>query len=196
MNRNFVARYLRYNDWGFRTPIRTSEWTETASPLPRPPQHVLDDEDVASTLKSHQHLFRIVTPVNVNRLQQLTTTHPNQDFVLSILQGLRDGFWPWASYPEDHPSSHETVCPPPSTEEQCEFLLAQKDLELSKNRYSEGFRVLLPGMRNTPTFAVPKDGGSDLRMVTNHSKEPFSQNSMVDRVQMPKVPLDGMSILG
>ncbi|KAF6740963.1 hypothetical protein DFP72DRAFT_836015, partial [Ephemerocybe angulata] len=195
-NRNFVSKYLRYNDWGFSTPIKTSEWSLTARPLPEPPQHVLDDRDVSATLSTHPHLFKIVTPVNVNRLRQLTIIHPNQPFVHSVLRGLQHGFWPWASYPPDHPSTYETACPPPSTEEQRTFLLAQRDTELSKDRYSEGFATLLPGMRNTPTFAVPKDGGLDLRMVTNHSKEPYSQNSMVDKAAMGKVPLDGMKVLG
>ncbi|KAF6741799.1 hypothetical protein DFP72DRAFT_758594, partial [Ephemerocybe angulata] len=165
-------------------------------PLPQPPQHVLDDPDVTATLASHPHLFRIVTPVNIKRLQELTSTHPNPAFVRSILQGLEDGFWPWATYPEDHPSTYETQCPAPTTTEHRDFLLSQRDIEQSKGRYSEGFKQLLRGMRNTPTFAVPKDGGLDLRMVTNHSKEPFSQNSMVDKLAIGKVPLDGMKVFG
>ncbi|KAF6742208.1 hypothetical protein DFP72DRAFT_831055, partial [Ephemerocybe angulata] len=195
-SRNYISRYLRYNDWGFSTPVRTSEWSITADPLPEPPQHVLEDPDVTSTLASHPHLFKIVTPVKTHHLRSLTMTHPNQPFVHSVLRGLEHGFWPWATYPEDHPSTYETQCPPPSTNEQREFLLAQRDIEISKDRYSQAFAKLLPGMRNTPTFAVPKDGGNELRMVTNHSKEPYSQNSMVDKVAMGKVPLDGMKVLG
>ncbi|KAF6765672.1 hypothetical protein DFP72DRAFT_798363, partial [Ephemerocybe angulata] len=194
--RNYVSKYLRYNDWSFSTPVKTSEWSISAKPLPEPPQHVLEDPDVTQTLASHPHLFKIVTPVRVNRLRALTTTHPNLPFVHSVLRGLEEGFWPWASYPADHPSTYETECPPPSTSEQRDFLLEQKDIELSKDRYSEGFKDLLPGMRNTPTFAVPKDGGQDHCMVTNHSKEPYSQNSMVDKEAMGKVPLDGMKVLG
>ncbi|KAF6756998.1 hypothetical protein DFP72DRAFT_809721, partial [Ephemerocybe angulata] len=195
-NRNFVARYLRYNNWGFSTPIRTSKWSEIAKPLPSPPHHVLEDPDVTSTLESHPHLFRIVTPINIDRFEQLLSSHPNRPFVDSVLDGLRNGFWPWASYPTDYPSTHEASTLPPQDETQREFLFKQRDIELEKGRYSEGLRALLPGMKTTPILAVPKDGGSDLRMVTNHSKEPYPQNGMVDKEAMGKVPLDGMRVLG
>lgn len=65
-----------------------------------------------------------------------------------------------------------------------------------KIEYSPGFNCLLPGMYSIPLHVVPKDGGTSLCLVTNHSKEPFSLNSMIDKGDMGSFPLDNMKHLG
>jgi len=45
-----------------------------------------------ATLTSHLHLFKIITPINVDWFQELLTSHPNQPLVGSVCHGLREGF--------------------------------------------------------------------------------------------------------
>ncbi|KAE9406672.1 hypothetical protein BT96DRAFT_987228 [Gymnopus androsaceus JB14] len=47
--------------------------------------------------KSNPHLFRVQTPINIDRFETILETHPNKPFVKSVLVGLREGFWPWAT---------------------------------------------------------------------------------------------------
>ncbi|KAF6751620.1 hypothetical protein DFP72DRAFT_1135373 [Ephemerocybe angulata] len=64
--RNYVPKYVRYNDWGLPAPVRAIDWTETASPLPSPPSRVLDDPRVARTIEEHLDLFEVVTPIEID----------------------------------------------------------------------------------------------------------------------------------
>ncbi|KAJ7920425.1 hypothetical protein B0H13DRAFT_2319476 [Mycena leptocephala] len=48
------------------------------------------------TLTENQHLFELITPINVDAFESLLMHHPNQPFVSSVITGLREGFWPWA----------------------------------------------------------------------------------------------------
>ena len=67
-------------------------------PLPDVPRAVRDDPVVNHTLRNHPHLFKIVTPINVDCFEALLVDHPNQPFVLSVVKGLREGFWPFADF--------------------------------------------------------------------------------------------------
>jgi hypothetical protein len=57
-------------------------------PVPQPP----DDEHchvaARTTLRSHPFLFKVVTPIIVDRFEQLLATHPNQPFVKSVCLAL------------------------------------------------------------------------------------------------------------
>nr|AAZ14941.1 putative retroelement protein [Coprinellus disseminatus] len=194
--RSWVQRFLRWNCWGLPVPVSGSEWSITAKPLPSPPESVLNDAVAMSTISDNPHLFALPSPMNVERLRDLSSTHPNQAFVLSVIEGFQNGYWPLANPPADAPHIVNHSNPSPTDPVHASFLLEQRDIELEKGRYSEGFPELLPGMRAMPLRVVPKDGGSALRLVVNHSKEPHSLNSMVDRTLMPKVPLDNMHSLG
>ncbi|KIJ38470.1 hypothetical protein M422DRAFT_124319, partial [Sphaerobolus stellatus SS14] len=62
-------------------------------------------------ISTHTDLFKIVTPIKVDRLEALLSTHPNQPSAKSVCRGLREGFWPWAStagkeYPITWDKSH------------------------------------------------------------------------------------------
>lgn len=50
-----------------------------------------------ATLNSCLHLFCITTPINIEHFHILLMSHPNQALVESACQGLREGFWPWAT---------------------------------------------------------------------------------------------------
>ncbi|KAH7869240.1 uncharacterized protein C8R40DRAFT_1059904, partial [Lentinula edodes] len=65
---------------------------------PTPEPALAEFEGLAwDTIQKNPHLFRVQTPVNVDRLETMLHAHPNQPFVKSILIGLKEGFWPWAT---------------------------------------------------------------------------------------------------
>ena len=78
------------------TPSAT--FIELAEPLPSVPQSELLNLVPNATLIFHPHLFKIVTPINVNYLQTLPAAHPNQPLVESMCCGLWEGFWPFAKF--------------------------------------------------------------------------------------------------
>ena len=65
--------------------------SETLPPLPQVPQDEWDNEVVTDTIWDYAYLFHITTPINIPRLQSLLVNHPNQLFVSSILNSLRNG---------------------------------------------------------------------------------------------------------
>ena len=152
-------RYLRYNVWDPESDfsLNTADWTLTARPLERPPQSVLDDNLVMKTLNDNEHLFKIVTPIKVDVFEAYLATHPNQPFVKSVCQGLREGFWPWATVPgSEYPVINDRSKPTPEDNGRAEFLRTQQDTEILKGRLSPAFYELLPGMYCMLIFAVPK----------------------------------------
>ncbi|PPR05988.1 hypothetical protein CVT24_004651 [Panaeolus cyanescens] len=196
--RNFVPRYKRYNDWGeaSRSSVSTIDWTLDAAPLPSCPIEVLAHAPTTTTLTYRSELFSITTPINIPVFKSLLSDHPNQPFVESVIHMFEEGAWPFASIPTDYPLIHDLSDDRPLPSEKLDFLKEQRDIELSKGRYSNGFVTLCPGMYVMPLHVVPKDGGEALRLVTDHSSGKFSLNSMIDKTRMGSFPLDGMKIFG
>ena len=164
-------------------------------PLPRPPPHEFSNHEAMETIRNHPHLFQIVTPINVDRFEKLLDTHPNPSFVKSVCVSFREGFWPWAdTQKEEYPVTWDYSARPPKTEQEACFLREQRDIEVSANRYSEGFGPhLLPGMYSTPVHAVPKPRPVKLRLVNDHSAGPFSLNSMIAREDVVGAKMDSIS---
>ena len=193
-------KYLRYNIWSEDSSIlpASAEWSEIAPPLLSPPAAELCNPVVNKTIADNPSLFDIITPINVNKFEQLLSTHPNQSFVASVCQGLRMGFWPAAdTHIGIYPDTHDEHMGTPSNERCADFLRQQRDDEVAKHRFSHAFGPdLLPGMYCMPIHAVPKPGSIDLRLVTDQSAGPYSLNSMVQREFVPKYPLDNMHHLG
>ena len=194
-------KYLRKSIWANpdTTPLfsPTACSTLTAAPLPRPPPEEFDNVDAMSTINQNPHLFRIVTPIKVDRFQELLATHPNQAFVESVCVSLREGFWPWAhTQKESYPVTWDFSERPPKTEREADFLRAQRDAEIAVGRYSEGFGTeLLPGMYSTPVHAVPKPRSDKLRLVNDHSAGTYSLNSMILREDVMGAQMDAISNL-
>lgn len=192
---SYLPRHMR--GFGWRNPghvsSRTAHFTIVDSPLPRPPASERLNTAALQTIRDYPHLFRVHTPVRVDRLAVLLRSHPNPDFVASVLVGLREGFWPWADTrrTSDYPETWDNSWAPPSTLAEKVFIAAQRDTEIEKGRFSPVFGPdLLPGMYSTPVLAVPKKGSNDLRLVSNQSAGLFSQNSMIDRAQTSGARLD------
>ena len=193
-------KYLRYNIWSEESSVlpASAEWSEFAPPLPSPPIFELCNPVVNKTIADNPSLFKIITPINIDKFEQLLSNHPNQPFVASVCQGLRTGFWPAADTQIGvYPDTHDEHTGTPSNDRCAEFLRQQRDDEIAKGRFSHSFGSdLLPGMYCMPIHAVPKLGSTDLRLVTDQSAGPFSLNSMVQHDLVPKYPLDNMHHLG
>ncbi|KZT19402.1 hypothetical protein NEOLEDRAFT_1077945 [Neolentinus lepideus HHB14362 ss-1] len=169
-------------------------------PLPDVPEKELRNTAVTRTLTEYPHLFKIVTPINVDRFEELTQTHPNQPFVKSVCKGLREGFWSYAdAFPDSYPDMFDNCAGGPKDERQARFMQDQRDDEIRQDRYSQTFGTnLLPGMYNIPIHAVPKppiDSGK-LRLVIDMSAGEFAPNSVISRESIAGLHLDGMRVLG
>ncbi|KAF9455248.1 hypothetical protein BDZ94DRAFT_1139344, partial [Collybia nuda] len=143
-------------------------------------------------------LFKIITPIKVDIFQSLLVNHPNPEFVQSVCDGLRYGFWPWAEFPVDDlfPTTWDESRRTRDLTEAA-FLESQRDKEIAAGRFSESFgKDLLPGMVSMPIHAVPKPDGSDLRMVTDHSAGPFALNSIIPHSSIIGAPIDNLKHLG
>ena len=192
-------KYLHYNIWDPDSDFSpsVSDWTLTAEPLEGPPRSVLEDEAVTKTLQENPHLFKIVTPVRVDIFEAYLATHPNQPFVKSVCNGFREGFWPWAESKPGYPITNDESRPAPTDAKKAEFLRAQRDIELAKDRFSPPFtHDLLPGMYCMPIYAVPKPHSTALRLVTDQSYGKYSPNSMVNHEKVTGFPLDNMVHFG
>jgi hypothetical protein len=150
------------------------------------------------TLTENKHLFKLVTPINIDVFQSLLTRHPNQPFVRSVVDGLREGFWPWAdTHPGFYPETYDVSDCPLKTEKERQFVRDQRDAEIALGRFSPAFGPeLLPGMYSEPIHAVPKPNSEKLRLVVNHKFGDFSLNSMIPREAIVGSPIDTLKNLG
>ena len=193
-------KYLRYNLWPLDSDpkLTAAAWTETAIPLKRPSLSEFNNSEACRTIADHPDLFKIITPINVSKLRSLTAAHPNRLFVESVLEGLSNGFWPWANTSlEGYPVTHDESRPLRLSPEKEEFLLNQIQHERDLGRISPSFgQELLPGMYCMPNFVVPKPHGNGWRLLNDFSAGLFSLNSMVDRREITGYPLDNLSHLG
>jgi hypothetical protein len=175
----------------------SAQATETAPPVPGPPENELHNEIGLRTIHEHSDLFKIVTPVDVDLFESLLKHHPNRPLIDSVCQGFRQGFWPWAQtdqpgYPTTWDNADRVISNP--THQQ--FLREQQDTEIALEQYSPTFgRQLLPGMYSMPISVVPKPHSDKLRLINNHSAGAYSCNSMIPKHE-GTVRLDGMRSLG
>jgi len=193
-------KYLRYNVWDPTSDFTptTADWTEMATPLSRPPLSELVNPIATKTIREHPDLFKVITPIKVDIFESYLSTHPNQPFVRSICEGLREGFWPWADTTKpDYPAINDQAQSTPADKGKAQFLKDQLEVELTKGRFSPSFGTdLLPGMYSMPIYAVPKPNSSDFRLVTDQSYGKHSLNSMVKHESVTGYPLDNLVHFG
>ena len=98
------SKYLRYNLWDDeekgvlvpKIPLDLADWTKITKPLPAVPRSEFRNVEAMKTIKDNPNLFKIVTPVNVDRFERLLVMHSNCAFMELVCRGLHEGFWPWA----------------------------------------------------------------------------------------------------
>ena len=118
-------RNLRYNIWegGSHFSHSSADWSETALLLPSIPTSELNNPIVTKTIKENPHLFDIITPIFIDQFENLLNSHPNQAFIKSVCQGLREGFWPWAdTHYGEYPDTLDLSLPEPVDECKAQFL--------------------------------------------------------------------------
>lgn len=91
----FALKYKRgfvFSEWS-ACESQTAGYTEIDPPVPRPPEKEYEKVDATKTIAAYPHLFKITTPIKVDELEKSLKTHPNQEFVQSVMRALREGFW-------------------------------------------------------------------------------------------------------
>ncbi|EGF98364.1 uncharacterized protein MELLADRAFT_95712 [Melampsora larici-populina 98AG31] len=154
----------------------------TAEPLDAPPP-LSDDPKAAYALKQYSSFFVLTSPIDVNMFEFLLRDHPNRPFVESVVQGLREGFWPMADLPSEKVSfvKNHQVC-----NQAPDLLTKACKEEVEAGRYSEGFHTLLPGMKVSPLLLVAKKGSSNMRVCTDMSygKPSLNDHIIKDRIKV------------
>ena len=180
----------------FQASTDLSEDVRIATPMPAPPPLDSFRPEYLQTLESHRHLFKIITPIAVDRFEYLLTDHPNRPFIESVVHSLCEGAWPWAAPPTQFPVVHDLSYLGTRLQDRPElkkFMEAECAKEFEVDRFSAPFDHLLPGMACMPTYVVSR--GEKYRLVTDHSVGNLSLNSLVDK-DFRAVPLCGLQQLG
>ena len=153
-----------------------------ADPVPQPSDIKWSNVTARSTLRSRPYLFKVVTPINVDRFETLLVDHPNQVFVQSVCYALHNGFWPWAETVKDkYPTTSDHPNCPPQSDRHLNFIAMQFREEEACSRFSASFgHDLLPGMYSVPVHAVLKPRSKKLHMVMDHSAGSPSLNNMIN----------------
>jgi hypothetical protein len=143
-------------------------YTESAPPLPSPPQSLLDDPILSDTIKSLGNAIKVETPFDVDKFESFLVDHPNRPFVNSVMKGLREGFWPfdeseWKIELEEITENYKM------DDTDLKALREFRDRELAAGRWSSALldTELLPGMKVSPMFVIWQHGKP--RVVTDHS---------------------------
>ncbi|KAG0148223.1 hypothetical protein CROQUDRAFT_41646 [Cronartium quercuum f. sp. fusiforme G11] len=170
--------FKRGFEWDWSAPRGYSNTTEAsllAAPLQAPPP-IIEDKAADYALKNYPNLFKIVCPINVDMLEILLEDHPNQPFVISVLDGLCNGFWPMSNTPPDDGviNKNHTIC-----NNFPELLRSARDKEVTADRYSTGFQKLAPGMIVSPLLLVEKKGSSKMHVCTDMSHGNPSLNNFI-----------------
>ena len=70
--------HFRENDIR-HTPSAT--YTKSSPPVPPVPASDYQHHDITKILETLPHLFKVVTPINPNPLEELLINHPNKDLI-------------------------------------------------------------------------------------------------------------------
>ena len=120
----------------------------------------MNNPAIQATLRAMDKYIKVETSFNVDCLELLLSTHPNQPFVASVICSLREGFWPFydAEWEEETKQCVNNYVTEP---EDIVALRAHRDQEVAAGRWSEalpeGF-TLLPGMTFSPNVCSLAEG--------------------------------------
>jgi hypothetical protein len=92
-----IPKFRRGYGWGDSSTENISPsalYTETAPPLPTPPDHLVNDPIIQATVRRLGDHIKVETPFDVDKLGSLLINHPNPPLVESALRSLREGVWP------------------------------------------------------------------------------------------------------
>lgn len=143
--------------------------TEKSPPVSKPPWNEFMNKVKLDIIKNYSYLFHIMTPIWINQLHELLSTHPNCSLVNSVCKGLKLGFWPWAiTFNANKPlivnNAHLQKVKDPR---HLRFMEEQRDKEVKQSCFSCAFSMLLPGMTSIPLWVVPKPHSDTIQQVTS-----------------------------
>ncbi|PBK81119.1 hypothetical protein ARMGADRAFT_948699, partial [Armillaria gallica] len=167
-------------------------------PVPCPPAREFKNMEAVKTVEDHPHLFKIVTPIKVDVLEECLASHPNPAFVSSVMTALKKGFWPWADmhHATDFPITWDNMRMSPQSGMEQQFIAKYHDEEIAAGCFSEGFRPdLIPGMYSTPVHVVLKPHSEDFHIVSNMSAGLYAPNRMILHSDIAGSHLDGLHTL-
>lgn len=144
-----------------------NERTLSALPLPDPPNDEHSKLVWKEAIEPNKEIFKISTPLNVEKLEELLVGFPNYSHKCSWIKALTEGLWPWMnSFPNDPP---EGVVFPNSKgmEKYKGFINSVRTKEVSFGHWRE-LKVLPKYFRNSPISVVPKPEGGN-RLIQNLS---------------------------
>ncbi|KAF8799123.1 hypothetical protein BYT27DRAFT_7318460, partial [Phlegmacium glaucopus] len=141
--------------------------TELADPFKAPPEHLLNNPDIQSTLSKLNDYVKVKTPFNVDKLELFLTDHPNPSFVKSVMRSLREGFWPFNE--GDWEDTSEDLSNYSSQDIDLDAIRAFRDKECEAHHWSPPlpFQQILPGMKLSPMFVIWQK--QKPRVITDHS---------------------------
>jgi hypothetical protein len=142
-------------------------YTETAPPLPSPPEHLINDPTIQAALRASADYIKVSTPFDVDKFERMLSDHPNQPFVRSVTKGMREGFWPcdegdWKLELE------EVIDNQVGSTEDLHALRAFRDREIEAERWSTPIPGLVPGMKVSPMFVAWQN--EKPRVITDHAR--------------------------
>jgi hypothetical protein len=188
-----VPKFRRGYAWGNSSSNNISPAaliTETAPPLPSPPDHLINDPIIQATIHQLGDHIKVETPFDIDKLESLLFDHPNRPLVQSVLRSLREGVWP-LSDGEWKVEKEEVTDNYPMEEGDLIELRSFRDREQSFGRWSDEVEKMLPGMKISPMFVVWRD--EKPRVVTDHSASEI--NSEISR-EDARVRYDDMRDFG
>jgi len=141
--------------------------TLSAAPLPDAPSDDHSKEVWKRAIEPSPDVFRINTPIRVNKLKDILKEFPNTDHLASWVKALTEGLWPWSnSFPDDPPEG--VIFPnPPQMDRYRTFINTIRAKEVSMGHWRE-IKTAIPYFRNSPLSVVPKPEGGN-RLIQNLS---------------------------
>ncbi|KAK4697601.1 hypothetical protein P7C70_g8184, partial [Phenoliferia sp. Uapishka_3] len=164
-----------------------------AAPFPTVPSSVTSDAVINYTLALRPDLFKVTTPLKVDRLERLLQNHPNRPLVDSAMLGLREGFWP--GHDGDFTEADKLSGPAENLDDKALDFLTDYAAEDHKKGYlSDSFKTLYPGMHISKTHVtVPANGIGRMRGVVDLTGSGL--NGGVSK-EISKVTYDAQQVLG
>ena len=108
--------------------------------MPSVPLSEFANHCATETISQHSDLFVVDTPIRIDDFERLLIHHPNPLFVRSVVNGFRNGFWPWAdTRVGEYPYTLDETFGDPKDQRELVFICEQRDKEISMGRFSESF---------------------------------------------------------
>ncbi|KAJ3816372.1 hypothetical protein F5880DRAFT_1450236, partial [Lentinula raphanica] len=137
-------------------------------PLPGPPQSVIDDPNIRSTLEEQKPFLKTNTLYDIEKLSTLLVFHPNRLFVESVLEGLKSGFWPchsgdWNFGAPEFDDNYTMELP------DLDAVRNYRDKEIAGGHWSRAISSFHAPMKLSPMFVVWQGDSHKAQVITDQT---------------------------